>query len=115
MAYYDYQLNVTGATYVGNTSFYCPDYARFTELESFNLTGDLVESTVSLDPYAATDNGANIFDIGLLVGTPFAFCPSAGDLIWASNTYLEGFFAPDWSTLPHSIWSPRPMTREPIR
>jgi serralysin len=99
LALYEYSISVQGATYSGNTAFYDPNFTQFTQIESFNLTGSLVESTVPIDPHAATGNGVNIFDIGLMVGTPFAFFPHAGDLIWASNTYLERFYVPDRSSL----------------
>jgi hypothetical protein len=75
---------------------------KISPIGSFSSLGILIDSTVPLDPYAVTENGLNVMDIALFVGTPFVFSPHLGDLIWASNNWIEKRFIPS-TTAPVSI------------
>jgi hypothetical protein len=70
------RARITANRYLGDWSsaVHQPDrrlatvgYTQFSLIGSFNSLGHLVESTVSLDPYAVTGNGVNVMDITWIV------------------------------------------------
>lgn len=88
-----YQINVSGATFAGNTSF-LDQNTSFTPLENFLTQDAVLVVTPTVDTVDASGTGVNVADIGLYVGQPLDGDIWAGELIWASNNALHLTFVP---------------------
>lgn len=79
-----YDITITGTTYFGDTNF--PNAAtRYSAYQTFALRGTLVVLPTRDRWGVNFDNGRNIRDVGIFVGSPFAN-PQAGSVWFATNT-----------------------------
>jgi hypothetical protein len=79
-----YDIVISGATYFGDTNF--PGSAtRYSAYQNFTLQGALVVLPTRDASGVNFDNGRNVRDVGIFVGSPFA-SPQAGAVWFATNT-----------------------------
>lgn len=79
-----YDVTISGTTYFGNTNFPHSD-TRYTPQQDFTLRGVLFVLPTRDRSGVNFDNGVNVRDVGLKVGSP-ASAPQAGSVWFATNT-----------------------------